>query len=214
MTERADTIAPAGTAGSGSRRDPDATRARLLEAAFAEMHEQGFRSASLGRILERAGVTKGALYHHFRNKEELGYAVIDELVWPEIEADWQAVLAGEGHVIDRLAAIVQAEMNADRHWVACGCPVNNLVQEMSSVDEGFRVRLERIQTRWREVIHHALDDGQAKGEIRADVNTERAANFMVAAFEGCAGLAKCAQDPALFDDCLLALRDYAEGLRA
>jgi len=59
----------------GRPRDPQATRQALLLAAFEEIHEQGFRAASLDRILERAGCTKGALYHHFENKTALGYAV-------------------------------------------------------------------------------------------------------------------------------------------
>jgi AcrR family transcriptional regulator len=56
-------------------RDPERTRGRLLRAAFQEMHRSGFRNADLDAILARAGVTKGALYYHFDNKEALGYAL-------------------------------------------------------------------------------------------------------------------------------------------
>jgi TetR/AcrR family transcriptional regulator, transcriptional repressor for nem operon len=52
----------------------------LLKAAFKEMHRSGFRSADLDAILAKAGVTKGALYYHFDDKEALGYAVVDEVV--------------------------------------------------------------------------------------------------------------------------------------
>ena len=48
---------------------PAETRRRILEAAFAEMWRVGFRAASLEAILLEAGVTKGALYHHFRSKD-------------------------------------------------------------------------------------------------------------------------------------------------
>jgi len=52
------------------------TRRKILESAFHEIHRNGFQAASLNPILERTGVTKGALYHHFPNKQTLGYAVL------------------------------------------------------------------------------------------------------------------------------------------
>jgi AcrR family transcriptional regulator len=50
-------------------RNSERTRGLLLQAAFQEMHRSGFRSADLDTILAKAGVTKGALYYHFDNKE-------------------------------------------------------------------------------------------------------------------------------------------------
>jgi AcrR family transcriptional regulator len=64
--------------GTATLRDPARTPERLLRAAFQEMHLSGFRSADLNAILAAAGVTKGALYHHFDRKEALGYAVVEE----------------------------------------------------------------------------------------------------------------------------------------
>ena len=63
-----------------TRRNPDRTRERLLEAGFVEIYSRGFQPAGLDAIVERAGVTKGALYHHFPGKHALGYAVLDEVI--------------------------------------------------------------------------------------------------------------------------------------
>jgi AcrR family transcriptional regulator len=52
------------------------TRDKLLKAAFEEIYRRGFQAASLDTILAKAGVTKGALYHHFPDKGALGYAVV------------------------------------------------------------------------------------------------------------------------------------------
>ena len=71
-----------------TRRDPDKTREALLQAACDEIHRFGFQAASLERILSTAGVTKGALYHHFPNKAALGYAVVDELIKPHCIECW------------------------------------------------------------------------------------------------------------------------------
>jgi AcrR family transcriptional regulator len=52
----------------------------LLRAAFREVYPSGFRTADVDAILAAAGVTKGALYHHFESKEALGHAVVDEVI--------------------------------------------------------------------------------------------------------------------------------------
>ena len=47
-------------------------------AAFREFQQLGFQKADLDRILGQAGVTKGALYHHYESKRGLGYSVVTE----------------------------------------------------------------------------------------------------------------------------------------
>ena len=69
-------------------RDPERTRELLLQAAFQEMYRSGFRSTDLDAILTAAGVTKGALYCHFVNKEALVYAVVDEVIASNLHQKW------------------------------------------------------------------------------------------------------------------------------
>lgn len=53
----------------------DLTRDKLLQAAFNEIHLHGFQAASIANILRDTGLTKGALYHHFPTKQELGLEI-------------------------------------------------------------------------------------------------------------------------------------------
>jgi hypothetical protein len=53
------------------RRDPDATRARLLAAGFDEVYQCGFQAASVDDILSRLSVTKGAYFHHLANQTDV-----------------------------------------------------------------------------------------------------------------------------------------------
>src|SRR5208282_5897690 len=92
-----------------TRRDPERTRGRLLRAAFQEMHRSGFRNADLDAILARAGVTKGALYYHFDNKEALGYAVVDEVITSNLHQKWVQPLRNAKNPIDGLIRIVKSE---------------------------------------------------------------------------------------------------------
>jgi AcrR family transcriptional regulator len=56
----------------------ETTRQKILDAAMDLFSEVGYATAGLGEIIERAGMTKGALYHHFDSKEALATAIIEQ----------------------------------------------------------------------------------------------------------------------------------------
>lgn len=198
-----------------ARRNPELTRERLLEAAFQEVHRRGFRAASLEDILETAGVTKGALYHHFSSKLELGYAIVDEVIHGWMREKWLEPLEGTDDPVGALReAVLSMGRDCDVDDCTRGCPLNNLTQEMSAEDEGFRRRLRAVTADLQSGIAAALRRGQEAGTVRPEVEPERTASFLFAAFEGISGMAKNAQDPQVMRNNLEALADYIEGLRA
>jgi AcrR family transcriptional regulator len=89
-------------------RDPERTRERLLQAGFREVYRSGFQSASIDTILAATNVTKGALYHHFDSKEDLGHAIIEEIVAKLTQDKWIGPLQQGKNPIDTLISIVQA----------------------------------------------------------------------------------------------------------
>jgi TetR/AcrR family transcriptional repressor of nem operon len=176
-------------------RDPERTRERLLQAAFREVYRYGFQSAGIDTILAATNVTKGALYYHFESKEALGYAIIEEIVATFPRDRWLLPLerSKDKDPIDVLIGIVQSIPSRPRDLKA-GCPLVNLAQEMSQLDEQFRKRLERIFRTWQEGIATALRRGQSRGTVRRDLVPEAAASFLIAMVEGYEVLAKNAQD--------------------
>jgi len=77
------------------------TRARLLDVATQLFAEYGFEHTSVELVLEQANVSKGSLYHHFANKEELFEAVLDA-----VEARVaQATLAAARDIREPMAAL-------------------------------------------------------------------------------------------------------------
>ena len=179
--------------GKRRSRDPERTRGRLLQAAFQEVYRSGFQSASLDTILAATNVTKGALYHHFESKEALGFAIVDEIVANFTRDKWLIPLQQGENPIDVLITIVQATSIRPKD-VKGGCPLLNLAQEMSPLDEQFRRRLEAIFRAWQEGIAMALRRGQSAGSVRCDLVPEETAGFLIAMYEGYAVLAKNAQD--------------------
>lgn len=199
-----------------TKRNPEATRERILEASFWEIFRRGFHGASLDSILAETGVTKGALYHHFPNKTELGYAVVDEYIARWIEDDLRGLTDPTTDPIDAILAIADRKrcmMDERPDLVGLGCPLNNLVQELSPQDEGFRQRLSGILEHWTVAIAGALRRGQDAGTVRSDIDADHAARFLVAASQGMAGIVKSAGRAEAMDPILGGLRAYLESLR-
>src|SRR6202021_1166728 len=149
-------------------RDPQRTRERLLQAAAREIYRSGFQRASLDTILASARVTKGALYYHFKNKQALGYAVVEEVISPDTRGMWVRPLLSVKDPIDTLIGIVQS-LSVRPEDVCGGCRLNNLAQEMSPLDAGFRKRLETIFDAWREATASVLREGKIHGSVRRHV---------------------------------------------
>ena len=197
------------------RRQPDITRDKLLQAAFDEIYRRGFQAASLETILDQAGVTKGALYHHFPDKAALGHAVVDDVVTDLLLERWLGVLARQpGDPLTALQGMLKervAQLSPDE--VELGCPLNNLAQEMSPLDERFRRRVAATFDTWGRGFAEALERGQAEGTVRKDVDPKKTAHFLVAAIEGSFSIAKAAQSPALLRSNLEVLSTLLESLR-
>ena len=195
-------------------KNPDLTRAKLLEAGFEEVYEHGFRSASIESILAKAGVTKGALYHHFPNKQALGYALVEEVIG---EFMVQRLLTPLESTDDPITALQQHGLGVleDHCDDACtrGCPLNNLAQELSNEDEGFRMRVEGVYNRLQDGVARALRRGQEVGTVRSDLDPVRIARFYLAATSGIMGAAKNSQDPEIMRSLLITANDYLDSLR-
>lgn len=189
------------------------TRERILETAADEMYRSGYQAASIGQMLKQLGISKGCFYHHFQTKAELGYAVIDELYGPGQKAFWDDALAGD----DPLSALIEllrcmaGDLKGEK--LVCGCPINNLAQEMSPLDEGFRTRLERIYRRWHQRLTEAFLRAQRDGRMADDVDVAEVASFVMATTQGATGMAKNAQDNQVFTQSVRGLVRYLEGLQ-
>jgi len=192
----------------------DETRQQILESAFEEIHRRGFQAASIQNILKHTGVTKGALYHHFPGKLDLGYAVVDEIVRAYVDGIWMQPLAQADDPLAEMKEILQQsgeQMTGED--ISLGCPLNNLAQEMSPIDAGFRKRLESIYRDWRTAIANAVKRGMKNGSVRADADPEQISLLFIAMLEGCLSLAKNTQNPDVLYQCGGGIMDYLDRLR-
>jgi len=194
-------------------RDPKGTRERLLRAAFEEVYKSGFRGAGVDTILAATGVTKGALYYHFDSKEDLGHTIVEEIVAQLTQNKWLRPLQQGKNPIDTLIGIVEAT-SVRPEDVKGGCPLVNLAQEMSPLDERFRKQLERIFRAWQEGVAVALRRGQSEGTVRRDLVPEETSGFLIAMYEGYTLLAKNAQDAKVWNVGIRNIVGWLNSLRA
>jgi TetR/AcrR family transcriptional repressor of nem operon len=191
-------------------RDGKSTREAILSAAMRLMHVHGYYATSLDDVLRESGVGKGNFYYHFRSKEELGYAILDQLVAGFIERTLEPCFADPdtpplAQIRCFLDRIVQAQR--DRQCRG-GCAMGNLASELSDVHEGFRKRLASVFTTWHERLADTLAEAKRRGQVTAGCDPESSARFLVASLEGAILLAKVSKDIEVMEQCVRELKRY------
>ncbi|MBZ9705228.1 TetR/AcrR family transcriptional regulator [Mesorhizobium sp. ESP7-2] len=184
-------------------------RRKVLDVAEVAFQARGYHASSLGDLMAVAGVSGGALHHHFPTKKALALAVIDERVAAAVEETWiapvrQAASAREG--VRAVFEAVAAEL--ERQGFVRGCPLNNLAHELSLADPEFRIALAGVFAAWRQAIADKVRADQQEGREQG-TDPEHFAVVAVAAYSGAMSMAKAAQDATPLRDCLAAFERSA-----
>lgn len=192
-------------------RDSEQTRHKILEVSADEIHKKGFTATSLSCILARCEISKGALYHHFANKMELGYAVFEEVYAPAFMALWQPTVEAEDPIEGLCEFFSEMSNTMSCDELVCGCPLNNLCQEMSGVDEGFRIRILAMQQQLNLLISTNL--ARVSHQLQPDLDYSQVAYFIVSTFHGSSSLSKSSLNKELFDKVIKELCRYIRQLK-
>lgn len=195
-------------------RDLEKSRKEILEVAFIEVFSRGFQGVSVDDIVKKTSMTKGAFYHHFPTKLDLGYALVDDVIKPMIIDRWVTPLSGfenplEG-ILNRIKILIG---KAPASELKLGCPLNNLVQEMAPVDKEFKARLQKALNLWISEMDIQLKRAKKDGYLKSDVNTRQVAHFVVMAHEGFYGMLKGLDDSRAFDALFDSLKRYFQTIK-
>lgn len=167
------------------------TRERILGRMFQDIHKNGFQGLRADRVIADLGITKGALYHYFPSKDAIGLAVIEEIIGPTYLTFFRTLEQAQGHPIDLLQShLRELAQKATPDNINLGCPLNNLVQEMSPLNEDFRQRLKIVMDGMIHYSTRALEKGVQSGLVKPDTDCAAVASFMIAGMEGAYGVAK------------------------
>jgi len=198
-----------------ARAAAQATRASLLSAAYHDMRRSGYQGAGIGDILSRTGLTKGAFYHHFESKRDLGLAVLDDCVAADLTKWWVDPVSDADDPLGAIRFAVETRLfNADEGDLAEGSPFATLTADMAPLDDAFRARLDALYRTWRKAFTKALRRGQQTGMVRADMDADASAALIVAAIEGVFLQVKAAPRADAGSAALIGLIGYLDSLRA
>ena len=195
---------------SGRNREGRSTRDAIVEAARRLIHVNGYHSTSLDDVLRESGVGKGNFYYYFRSKEDLGYAIIDEVVGSFLHWTLEPCFADPGRpLVSQLHCFLDRVREAQRASNCVGgCALGNLASELSDIHEGFRERLHSVFSAWRERLTMALREGQDRGELLESGRPETVAQFLVASLEGAILMTKVTKDIGVMELCVAELKRY------
>ena len=156
-----------------------ATRAIILAKAYDLIYANGYQATSVDDIIAATEVTKGAFYYNFKNKEEMGLAVINEVIYPRMYVALVEPLKNSKNPMQDLYALMNKFLLANPDLkIKYGCPANNLVQEMAPLNRKFNMALSQLMEQWKKAIEAAVKRAIRSGQARKDVSPEGVATYM------------------------------------
>jgi AcrR family transcriptional regulator len=158
------------------------SRLELVSVAIDCFSRYGYQGTSIDRIARAAGVTKGALYYHFKDKEALLFGALDD----RIGGFERVVVERVTRLRDPVAAlyavadicIEQATRSNHRRFML------TLMVEALDTHPALAERFRQMMRRFREFLANTVRIGQSKGLFRADADPALAARLFVSALFG------------------------------
>ena len=169
----------------------EATRLAILEKAFELIYVKGYQTTSIDDILATTQVTKGAFYYHFKNKDEMGLAIISEILKPTITEGFITPLQNQGDPLEFIYGMVEYLLLGNPFLKPeFGCPASNLTQEMSPWNVDFSAALNELTKQWEETLIEVLENGKKNGFVKNDADAKQIAILVMSGYWGVRNLGK------------------------
>lgn len=175
------------------------TEKLLIDITYDLLYRKGYCATTLMDILKIAQITKGAMYYHFTNKNELVLASMKHYLEYILQSHWIEPFEECDKPIQILVRQINAylEAFADTNSpldIKHGCPLMNFVLDMSDKDEAFFVYLQSVYLRWQESVAQALQKAQSLNQTKTSFDANEQALFILSSIEGSIGVAKAYND--------------------
>ncbi len=197
--------------GRAIRQPAGTARQKLLDAALSLIRAKGYAATTVDDICDEAGVTKGAFFHHFKNKEALGIAAAD--YWSEMTGRLFATAPYHKHAdpLDRVLGYIDF-----RRAILTGkvpeftCLVGTMVQEVYETCPAIRDACEASISGHAAKVEADIAAAIKRHGIRAEWTARSLALHTQAVLQGAFILAKAKGDAAIAAETIDHLRRYVE----
>ena len=195
---------------TGAKRD---ARSKLLDAALSVIRTKGYSAASVDELCAAAGVTKGAFFHYFKSKDELGVAAADH--WSELTGALFADAPYHDHAdpLDRVLAYVAFRKALLQGRVAdFTCLVGTMVQEIYETAPAIREACERCIKGHAATLEADIEAAMRERNMAPEWTPRSLALHTQAVIQGAFILAKATGGAEVAADSIDHLRRYLEML--
>lgn len=195
------------------KRQPEATRRKLIEASWALMLRRGFNATTVDDICAEAGVTKGSFFHHFKSKDDIALSALK--AWGEFGRGMYAEAWKEpGEPLEEIHRIFDIMEGITKKLDPCVCLVGMMTQEMTGEHRGFRTVCDRELDLWTEMMRSRLRAAKEQLKPAVDFDPDDVAWFINSIWQGSVLIAKARQSTELIRTNLKLARDYVDSLFA
>lgn len=169
-------------------------RERLIAATQELLWERGYAATSPKDIQAAAGAGQGSMYHHFRGKESLAVAALNQSA-AGMRAEAQVLLSGPGSAVERLEGYLARQRESLR-----GCRMGRMTFDPDVVASPALLEPVAMTLAWLvSAIADVVREGIDSGELAADIEPAQMASTIVAVIQGGYVLARAQHDTAAFD---------------
>lgn len=200
-------------------RDPERTRTRILDAAQELILDSGFGSTTVDAVVARAGITKGAFFHHFASKAELARALVERYALVDRQHLAHHLERARKLASDPLQQVLVLIGLYEEDFEALdapfpGCLFASYIYEVKLFEEGTLEVLRESTLLWRRTMKEMLEQVAAAHPPRVPVDLESLADLFYALTEGSFIMTKTLSDKTLLARHARHLRNYLELLFA
>lgn len=189
------------------------TRLHILQTAFQLIYGKGYQTTSVDEIIAQTKVTKGAFYYHFKTKDEMGLAILNELLRPTFTDHFISPLENSENALESIYNLLYKILMEDSFMtVENGCPASNLTQEMAPWNAEFTQTLNELSKDWEQAMIQAIEKSKEKGLVRAEVDAEEVAVFVLSGYWGVRNLGKLENSKEVYKVFLKGLTSYFNSL--
>ncbi|RBL90688.1 TetR/AcrR family transcriptional regulator [Chitinophaga flava] len=191
-----------------------ATRLNILQKAFELIYVKGYRTTSIDDIIATTQVTKGAFYYHFKNKDEMGLAIIHEIMKPSLTDSLIIPFQKEPDPLQAIYQSMHHLLLEDKLLKPeYGCPASNFTQEMSPWHTDFNNALDELVDQWKKTLIKAINDGKKNGYVRKDANAVQVSLFVISGYWGIRNFGKLENSRTVYLAYLKELKNYLDTLK-
>ena len=191
------------------------TKQHIVHEAFKLFYENGFKATSINDVMKATKMTKGAFYHHYKNKEQLALEVIKLKVQKRVYDGMIAPLSREGNVMEILEnTFIDRMKSFPVYDKTNGCPMNNFINEIGSYESSYQSALKNIIEKWKDALVALIDKGKKQGSIKENVQSKAVAIYLISAFEGIRGIRKLYNNDQIVNQYIAGLSNYLQHIKA